>query len=83
LLARGELLEERAGLQLHADPGQQPRVARPRILTEHAHPAAVRPAQPLDELQRRGLAGAVRAEDAEELAVGDGEADPSTAVSAP
>ena len=32
--------------------------------------ARVRPAQPLDHLQRRGLAGAVGAEDAEELALG-------------
>ena len=61
LLAGGEPLEERRGLQLDADPGQQPRVARPGRLAEQPHLAGVRAAQPLDHLQRGGLAGAVRA----------------------
>jgi hypothetical protein len=70
LLARGEPLEERRGLQLHADPREKPGVARPDLLAEHAGRAGVGPAQPLDGLQQRGLAGAVGAEDADELALG-------------
>ena len=37
LLARGQLLEERRRLQLHADPRQQRDLARPRRLAEQPH----------------------------------------------
>jgi hypothetical protein len=59
LLVRAQLVEEGAGLQLHADPRQQPGVARPGPLTEEADLAGVGLAQPLDELQQGGLAGPV------------------------
>ena len=69
LLARGQPLEEGRRLQLDADARQQPVVARPRRLAEHADGPAVGLTQALDDLQGGGLAGAVRAEDAEELAL--------------
>ena len=74
LLAGGQPLEERRGLELHPDPRQQRPVARPRRLPEHADRPGVRLAEPLDHLERRRLAGPVGAEDAEELTLGHLEA---------
>src|SRR5262249_33085310 len=75
LLARGQPLEEGRRLQLHADPGQQARVAWPRREPEHTDCPGVRPAQPFDDLERGGLARAVWPENSEELTWLDVEAD--------
>src|SRR5690606_24654265 len=75
LFTGGEPLEEAGRLQLHTDAAQQARVARPRGLTVDTHLARVRLAQPFDDLQGGGLARAVRAENAEELALVDLERD--------
>ena len=76
LLARGQPLEERRRLQLYADPRQQAGVARPRRLAQHRDGARVRLPEALDHLQGGGLAGTVRPEDPEELALGHLEAHP-------
>ena len=68
VLARGEPDEERGGLGLHAHPGQQGEVARPRGQAEDADRAGVGLPQPLHDLDQRGLARAVGAEEPEELA---------------
>ncbi len=75
LLPGGQPLEERRRLQLHAEPLQQVGVSRPDRLAEHGHAAGVGLPQALDDLQQRGLAGAVGSEDPEELAVPDGQRD--------
>ena len=54
----------------------RPFVARPRTLPEQRDRAAVGGAQTFDDLQRRGLAGTVGPEDAEELPGRDREAHP-------
>ena len=73
LAHRDALLELRL-LQLHADPLlQRPHVAH-RIEPQHADDAAVGRAQPFDALHRGGLAGAVGADEAEDLALVDVEA---------
>jgi hypothetical protein len=46
LLAGGESFEERRRLQLDADPGQQPRIARPGRLAEDRDRAGIRLPQP-------------------------------------
>jgi len=76
LFTGSEMLKEGRCLKLNAHPGQQRRVARPRRHAQHAHLAAVRPAQALDNLQRGGLAGPVGPEDAEELTLLDLECHP-------
>jgi hypothetical protein len=68
-------LRQLAVLELHAEPLGQLGAVPARIETEHADRAPVRRPQPLDALHRRGLAGAVRAEDPEDLAFLDVERD--------
>ena len=67
LFACGELLEERAALQLDADPREQSRIAWPRALAQYGHLPGVGPPDAFHDLERGGLAGAVRSQDAEEL----------------
>ena len=68
-LAGGQHLEQGGRLQLDADPSlHRPRVG-PHGLAEHLHLACIRPAQALDHLERGRLSGAVRAEEAERLAL--------------
>ena len=54
---------------------RQSRVVRGRVGAEHRHGAAVAAAVALEDLDRRRLAGAVRAEQREDLALADLEAD--------
>jgi len=61
---------------ISGNPRQQRRVPWPRRQPEQAHAATVGLAEPLDHLQRRGLGGAVGAEDPEELALLDGDRHP-------
>ena len=58
---------QRRRLQLTADEGPQPRPGSERIQAEYPHVPAVRPAQPLQTLHGRRLAGTVDPEDAEDL----------------
>ena len=60
-----------AGRRSAGAAGRRPR----RVEAEHPDPAAVGPAQALEDLDRRRLAGAVRAEQAEQLPALDGERD--------
>src|SRR5690606_23868311 len=60
----------------HADLLAQPPPVLGRVEPEHADRAAVAPPQPFDALHRGGLAGAVGAEDAEDLALRHGERHP-------
>ena len=53
-----------------------------RIEAEHAHLAAVGVQQPADQADRRGLAGAVGADQAEHLAAADLEGEAVSAVTA-
>src|SRR5687767_12898472 len=67
---------KRGILQLCADPPAQS-IARPgRVEAEHRDRSGVCSAQPLEDLDGRGLARAVRAEQSEQLAFLDGEGDP-------
>ena len=67
LLARRQPVEERRRLELDADPRQQLRCCAATATAEQRHLTGVGGAQSLDDLEGRGLAGAVRSEDAEEL----------------
>ncbi len=67
LLASGGLVEECRGLDLGTDPWKERGVAWPRPLTEDGDLATIRPAQALDDLERRRLTGAVWPENAEDL----------------
>jgi len=62
-------------LQLHAHPLAQRGVVRERIEAEHPDRPSVRHAEPGDALHGRGLACAVRAKQAEDLALGHAETD--------
>ena len=62
-------------LQDDPDPLAQRRAAMLGVDAEHRHVAAVAGAVPLENLDRRRLTGAVRPEQAEHLALLDGEAD--------
>nr|BFF20061.1 hypothetical protein GCM10025730_35820 [Promicromonospora thailandica] len=66
---------QRGLLELDADVLADGHGVRLRVAPEEAHRAAVRAAQAGDALDRGGLARAVGAEDAEDLAAGDLEAD--------
>ena len=74
VLAGGEARIEARLIGQHAEP--QPRALRigHRIDIVHDDLPFVRPHQRVEHAQRRGLAGAVRAEQARDLAVGGGEA---------
>jgi hypothetical protein len=80
LLLRGEELEERRRLELHAEAAGQLGGVRPRGPPEEAHGPGVGLAQALDDLEGRGLPGSVGAEDPEELAAFDAEAHPVDGV---
>ena len=67
---------EPAFLQHHADARAQLVAVAPRVDAEHAHLAGVGSAVALEDLDRGGLARAVRAEQAEHLAGRDRERDP-------
>jgi hypothetical protein len=82
-LPQGEQLEVRRGLELDADAVLEGSrwsrtVSSPSTL---ARPGG-RPAEALEDLQRRGLAGAVRAEQREDLAAADLEAEAGDGVEA-
>ena len=62
-------------LQLHTHPLAQRGVVRERIEAEHPDRPSVRHAEPDDALHGRGLACAVRAKQAEDLALGHAETD--------
>ena len=72
-LADPELPGQGAGLELGADDGVEGVALGLRIEAHHPHGAGVWGAKPDDALDRRGLAGAIGAEDAEDLAVLDRE----------
>jgi len=75
-LDRGQVPPELVLLAQHE--GEQPAVgvlALRRVEAGHPRPARRRVDQAGEHFQRRGLAGAVGAEEADELALGDGEAD--------
>src|SRR5690606_4617114 len=74
-LTDGDLVVERGLLELDADVLADGPGVRLRVAPEEAHRAAVRAAQAGEALDRGGLARAVGAEDAEDLAAGDVEAD--------
>jgi hypothetical protein len=63
-LADPDLVRQLAVLQLHAD---QLVMVTPRVPAKHAEHASVRGTQAGDAFHRRGLPGAVRPEDAEDL----------------
>ena len=74
-LADGQRGGQVGRLEHDPDPLAQRRAAVLRIDAEHRHVAAVAGAVALEDLDRRRLAGAVRPEQAEHLALLDGEAD--------
>ena len=74
-LAHLQLLRQLGLLQLHADPLVQPVSVGPRVEPEDPDLPAITFAQALQALDRGGLARAVRAEDAEDLALIDVERD--------
>ena len=68
----GQLLVELCFLELDAEPRAQLSIAPlPPALAEHFHLTAVRRGEPFEDLDRRGLAGAVRPEQAEALTAPD------------
>ena len=69
-----------AGLQHHADPGPQGARVADRVEPEHAHLTRVRPPESLADLDRRGLAGAVRPEQRRHRAGRDLEREPVDSV---
>ena len=74
-LRDGETSGQRGVLQSGSDSLTERNDLSARIEAEHAHVAAVVAAQSLDELDAGGLAGTVRSEDAEDLALVDPERD--------
>src|SRR5580658_9383535 len=70
-------------LQDDPDPGPPTRRRAPRILTEHLDFATTRPAEALEDLDRGRLAGAVGAQEREDLAAVDVEVDPADRLVAP
>ena len=77
-LENGELGNERRRLQLHAQPRAQLRGRAGGIQAEHRDGAGRGHAQPFENLDERGFAGAVRTEQADQLpGAGNGEIDPA------
>jgi hypothetical protein len=62
-------------LRHHADPRLHGTPVPGDVVTEHVEPAPVDRGEAVDHLHRAGLAGAVRPEKAEALALGDPEVD--------
>ena len=75
ILGDGEAVVEGRGLEDDADPLAPVEARGGRILAEHGHRPAVALAVALEDLDGRRLAGAVRAEQPEDLALRDLEAD--------
>ena len=75
-LPDGELRLQLALLELGAEQPGDPLVVGDRVEARDPHRAAVRDAQALDAFDGGGLAGAVRAEDPEDLPLLDGEGHP-------
>src|SRR5205823_11452978 len=74
-LARRDLVVERGRLELHADAGANRRSVLAPVEAADLDLAGVGLGQPFDHLERRGLAGAVRAEETEDLTRRDAEID--------
>ena len=74
-LADGQRRVHRRGLEDDADLLAPPPIGSGRVRAEHGHRAGVALAVALEDLDGRGLARAVWAEEAEDLARGDLEAD--------
>ena len=72
----GRRITADAVLQHHADPRTQLASVPDRVETENPHGSAVRSPESLADLDRRRLAGAVRAEQREHLAAPHGEREP-------
>ena len=70
-LERADAGVEPAVLEHHPDAGSQRRAVAPGIEPEHAHLARVGPSVPLEDLDGGRLAGAVRPEQPEHLALAD------------
>ena len=75
ILGDGEAVVEGRGLEDDADPLAPVETRGGRVLAEHGHRPAVALAVALEDLDGRRLAGAVRAEQPEDLALRDLEAD--------
>ena len=82
-LADGEVRPELGRLEDDADPLPEVGAGPLGIVSEHAHLAAVALAVALEDLDRRRLAGAVRAEEAEDFARLDREVDPAHRLEVP
>ena len=76
-LARGDVAVDAARLQHDPDPPAQLDRAARGVVPEHRHLAAVARAVPLEDLHRRGLAGAVGPEQPEHLAAAHLDVDPA------
>ena len=70
-----QTVREKRLLELAPDGAPQPGVVGAGVDAEHAYRPAVRPSEPLDALDRGGLSGTVRSEQAEDLATLDREGD--------
>jgi hypothetical protein len=75
VVAGGQVLVDRDLLRHHPEVALDRRRLEPDVAAVHQDPAAVGLENPRDHAQRRGLAGAVGAEQAEDLAVPDLEGD--------
>ena len=82
-LADGEVRPELGRLEDDADPLPEVAAGPLGIVSEHPHLAAVALAVALEDLDRRRLAGAVRAEEPEDLARLDREVDPAHRLEVP
>jgi hypothetical protein len=82
-LADGELLLESRGLQHHSDTSAVGRSARRRVEAEHVGGTGVPGAITLENFHDGCLAGTVRAQQREDLAVTDREAHPVDSVHVP
>jgi len=74
-LAHGEERVEDQLLRHHAERAPRGTVVGDDVVAHHPDRTGARPVQPGDDRDQRGLAGAVRAEQPEELALGDLERD--------
>ncbi len=75
-LADLDVVGQGALLELDPDPLPELPPLPPRVQPQDGEPAAVGAPQSFETLDGRGLAGAVRADDAEDLVLPDVEADP-------
>src|SRR3990170_1488614 len=75
-LSHGQPLEQGGRLELHADQRPEPPPVLPDVNPRDLDRTAIRAAQALQDLPRRRLAGSVWTDEAEDLALADGEGDP-------